>query len=99
MRLTPTVRGLLDEMGTICVDMWRTAADAWAERDPTAADRLDAVDDRLDTLHDELIDELGGGGLALADALQTTLVARFYERLGDHAVHISERIHTIVPGS
>ena len=59
---------------------------------------LDSADDQLDELHDALVDELGRGGIALPDALQTVLVARFYERLGDHAVHIAERIRYIVGG-
>ena len=91
-RLPPSVRGKLQEMGTICVDIWRTAADAWSDRDPDAAERIDLKDDDLDALHDDLVAELCSGELVLADALQTTLVARFYERLGDHAVHITERI-------
>ena len=99
LRLTPTVRGLLEQMGTTCVEMWRGAADAWAERDPDAAGRLDDVDDRLDDLHDQLVEELGLADLALPDAVQTTLVARFYERLGDHAVHISERIRYLALGT
>ena len=99
LRLTPTVRGLLEQMGATCVEMWRGAADAWAERDPDAAERLDVVDDRLDNLHDELVEELGLADLALPDALQTTLVGRFYERLGDHAVHISERIRYLAVGT
>ena len=99
LRLTPTVRGLLEQMGTTCVEMWRGAADAWAERDPEAAERLDVVDDRLDNLHDQLVEELGLADLALPDAVQTTLVARFYERLGDHAVHISERIRYLAVGT
>jgi phosphate transport system protein len=99
LRLTPTVRGLLEQMGTTCVEMWRGAADAWAERDPEAAERLDVVDDRLDNLHEQLVEELGLADLALPDALQTTLVGRFYERLGDHAVHISERIRYLAVGT
>lgn len=95
-RLSPNVRGILQEMGAICIEMWQAAADAWAERDADAAERIDATDDRVDDLHDQLIAELGEGDLDLADALQTTLVGRFYERLGDHAVHITERIGYLV---
>jgi phosphate transport system protein len=98
-RLSPSVRGILQEMGSIAVEMWQAAADAWAERDAAAAERIDTIDDRLDDLHDQLIAELGGGDLELADALQTTLVGRFYERLGDHAVHISERIGYLALGT
>jgi phosphate transport system protein len=93
-RLPPDVRGVLQEMGNTCVEMWQAAANAWAERDADAAERIDMTDDNIDVLHDRLIEELAEleGSLGLADALQTTLVARFYERLGDHAVHVSERI-------
>ncbi len=97
-RLTPTVRGRLEQMGTIAVDLWRRAADAWAERDSGAAAQLEIADDRLDDLHDQLVSELGQADIALADAMQTTLVARFYERLGDHAVHIAERVRYLADG-
>ena len=60
---------------------------------------LDQADDRLDELHDLLVAELAEADIALADALQTTLVARFYERLGDHAVHIAERVRYLADGS
>lgn len=99
LRLTPTVRGLLEQMGSTCVELWRRAADAWAERDAAAAADLDEADDLLDDLHDQLIAELEQADIALADALQTTLVARFYERLGDHAVHITERVRYLADGS
>lgn len=98
-RLTPTVRGLLEEMGTSCVELWRGAADAWVERDRDAAEALDQADDHLDDLHERLSTELETADIARADALQTTLVARFYERLGDHAVHVTERIRYLADGS
>jgi phosphate transport system protein len=99
LRLTPAVRGQLEQMGTICASLWRLASDAWAERDSEAAEVLDKADDRLDELHDSLVAELERADIALADALQTTLVARFYERLGDHAVHIAERVRYLALGS
>lgn len=99
LRLTPSVRGRLEQMGSICVDLWRRAADAWAERDGEAAAQLEDADDRLDDLHDELVAELAEADIALADALQMMLVARFYERLGDHAVHITERVRYLADGS
>jgi phosphate transport system protein len=99
LRLTPTVRGLLEQMGTTCVELWRGAVDAWIDRDVDAAAALDAADDQLDDLQDQLMIELEKADIALVDALQTTLVARFYERLGDHAVHITERVRYLVAGS
>jgi phosphate transport system protein len=50
------------------------------------------MDDELDALHDELAGLLAEGALPLKPALEMALVARFYERLGDHALHISERV-------
>ncbi|MGH9191433.1 MAG: PhoU domain-containing protein, partial [Acidimicrobiales bacterium] len=44
-------------------------------------------------------EELGNADIALPDAMQTTLVGRFYERLGDHAVHIAERIRYMAVGT
>lgn len=91
-RLPDSARASLEEMGALCVRMWQAAGRAWADRDADAAERIDHDDDRIDDLHDHLVDELCDGRVALDDALQATLVARFYERLGDHAVHVTERL-------
>ena len=99
LRLTPMVRGLLEQMGGICSNMWRRAADAWVERDASAHADLDSADDQLDLLQERLLSELESADISLPDTLQTTLLARFYERLGDHAVHISERIQYVARGS
>jgi phosphate transport system protein len=99
LRLTPMVRGLLEQMGGICSNMWRRAADAWVERDASAHADLDSADDQLDMLQERLVSELESADISLPDALQTTLLARFYERLGDHAVHISERIQYLARGT
>jgi phosphate transport system protein len=95
-RLTPEVQGFLRDMGATSIEMWQAATAAWSERDAGAAVRIDTTDDRLDDLHDQLLDALLRGDLERDDALQATLVGRFYERLGDHAVHISERIGYLV---
>lgn len=98
-RLTPGLRGTLEQMGTTAVDMWRDAADAWADRDEEAARRIDRTDDMMDDLHEQLISELFGSEVELPDAVQTALVGRFYERLGDHAVHITERVRYLAVGA
>jgi phosphate transport system protein len=79
-------------MGNLGVAMWRAAADAYVDRDGTAAERIDELDDELDALHDEMASLLEGGELPMKPALEMALVARFYERLGDHALHITERV-------
>lgn len=90
--LTPQVRGQVEQMGNLGVAMWRAAADAYVDRDGLAHERIDEMDDELDALHDELAEALAEGALPLRPALEMALVARFYERLGDHALHIAERI-------
>ena len=96
--LTPAVRGLVEQMGKIGVTMWRAAADAYAERDGEAAARLDTLDDALDELHGELWATLAKGELELEPSMEMALVARFYERLGDHALHITARIRYLAGG-
>jgi phosphate transport system protein len=96
-RLTPGVRELLAQMGSRCVTMWVDVASAWADHDAHAAEALDAVDDELDALHGRLNAEILDGGVPVADAMQATLVGRFFERLGDHAVHLARRIAHLEP--
>ncbi|HEY7070480.1 MAG TPA: PhoU domain-containing protein [Acidimicrobiales bacterium] len=85
-------------MGACCTEAWREARRAWAERDDTAAAALEAADDRLDVLHEEVTGALVASQISRADLMQATLVARFYERLGDHAVHLADRIRYIASG-
>jgi phosphate transport system protein len=91
-QLTSKMRGLIERMGALCVDMWRATADAYLERDASAAAWLSSRDDELDALHAEFIAEAGSGQVPVAVAMELALVGRFYERLGDHAVHVAERV-------
>ncbi|MFL5226815.1 MAG: phosphate signaling complex PhoU family protein [Microvirga sp.] len=94
-QLTPQVRGLVERMGRIGVEMWRAAADAYVDRDADAAAHIDGLDDGLDDLHDRLIDALDDESMPRRVAIEMGLIARFYERLGDHAVHISDRVRIL----
>jgi phosphate transport system protein len=97
--LTPTLRGLIEQMGDLCGEMWRAAADAWADRDGEAAARLELKDDELDDLHERFTSELLQGRAPLGASMQLSLVGRFYERLGDHAVHVTERVRYLALGA
>lgn len=90
--LTPAMRGTIEQMGAIAGDLWRRAADAFADRDASAHDQLDALDDQIDDLHRSLLELLTDTDLAAPVASEVTLIGRFYERLGDHAVHIAGRV-------
>jgi phosphate transport system protein len=90
--LSPRARGLVERMGALAADMWRQATESWYRRDASAADILADRDEEMDELHASLIAELASGGMALPVAMDMTLVARFYERLGDHAVNVASRV-------
>lgn len=90
--LTPRIRGVVARMGDVASDMWRQSARAWAERDATLVEGLEILDDEMDELHTVARAELGSGKMPVAVVMEMTLVARFYERLGDHAVNIARRV-------
>ncbi len=90
--LSPRGRGLVERMGNLVSDMWRQAADSWYQRDRSAAFALGERDNEIDELHSSLIAELASGQMTLPVTMEMTLVARFYERLGDHAVNIARRV-------
>ena len=90
--LSPRTRGIIERMGTVAADLWRHAADCWYKRDRAAALALAERDDEMDQLYSSLIAELASGQMALPVTMEMTLVARFYERLGDHAVTIARRV-------
>ena len=90
--LSARSRGLIDHMGNLASEMWREAVDCWSKRDRSAAVALDERDDEMDELYASLMAELASGEMTLPVTMQLTLVARFYERLGDHAGNIARRV-------
>ena len=90
--LSPRCRGLIEQMGNLASDMWREAVDCWRKRDRSGAAALDDRDDEMDDLFASLMAELGSGRMTLPVTMEMTLVARFYERLADHAVNIARRV-------
>jgi len=90
--LSARSRWLIEHMGNLASEMWREAVDCWCERDRSAAVALGERDDEMDELYAGLMAELASGEMTLPVTMQLTLVARFYERLADHAVNIARRV-------
>jgi phosphate transport system protein len=90
--LSPRTRGLVERMGATAADMWNRTANAWYQRDRTAAAALEEQDEDMDSLHSALVAELASGAMRLPVAMDMVLVARYYERFADHAVHIAYRV-------
>jgi phosphate transport system protein len=94
--LTGRARGLLHDMGRTTQVMWSTATEAYVDRDDSSLVDLRELDDALDGLRRELTAELSTRHIAVPAAIELGLVARFYERLGDHAVNVAGRAaHTV----
>ncbi len=90
--LSPDSRSLVERMGDMAWGMWRQVADSWRHRDRSVARALSERHDRMNELHASLIAELASGGMTLPVTMEMTLVARFYQRLGDHAVNIAQQV-------
>ena len=90
--LSPRCCGLIERMGELACDMWRETADGWYRRDGSAAAGLAKVNEEMHELHTSLVAELASGRMPSPVTIEMALVARFYERLGDHAVNITRRV-------
>ena len=90
--LSPDSRRLVERMGDVASIMWRQVADSWRHRDRSVAAALGERHDQMTGLHASLIAELASGRMTLPVAMEMTLVARCYERLGDHAVNLARRV-------
>lgn len=99
---TPRLRGLISRMGDEAARLFRLAMDAYADGDAAMAAALDDLDDRLDDLHKDYIFEIfeasRDGVVDVQAAVQLALIGRYYERIGDHAVNIGERVRYMVTG-
>jgi phosphate transport system protein len=93
--LTPRARGLIDRMGKVGVTMWRKAADSWYDKEGRVADELARRDEEMDDLQTVLVTEVAASGAPTSVAMELALVARFYERLGDHAVNVARMVSAL----
>ena len=96
--LSPLASELIGEMARCGATMWRSAGQAFVAADGLAGERLRSVDDELDDLHVRLVAELAAAALPPSAAIELGLVARFLERLGDHAVNVTRRLSPSVDG-
>ena len=97
------VLGLFAEMGKQANLLFIAALDALRSDDIAKATILDDLDSQLDLLQKQVIKMIlelhRGGGDDLRLAIREAMVARFYERIGDHAVQIGERVKYMLTGA
>jgi phosphate transport system protein len=98
----PQLRGLIEQMGVEAGFLIRAAIDSYVDADTSLAAALDDIDDRLDELQVNYVQAIftrhSDEHLGLQGAVQLAMIGRYYERIGDHAVNIGERVMYMVTG-
>jgi phosphate transport system protein len=89
--MSPRSRGLVERMGEVASTIWREATDVIVDGKLEATGAIEDIDDELDDLHVSLTAELTSGSMTLPVAVELALLARFYERFGDHCVNLARR--------
>lgn len=101
-QLDPKLRGHIQRMSDQAQQEYKEVVEAYLASDGMKAAALRDMDDYLDDLHRQFIAQIfeshAAGTIDLQVAVQLAVVARFYERLGDHAVNISHRVMYIATG-
>lgn len=93
----------LPEMSRQAIQMVRGSLDAFVKRDLALARAVMAMDDRVDELFDiiknELIEHLRTNSSSGTQAIDLLMIAKYYERIGDHAQNIAEWVEYALTGS
>jgi phosphate transport system protein len=101
-QLDPHLRGVIQKIGDQAQVLFKEATEAYLNLDGVRAAALHDMDAYLDDLHRQLIQAIfeshAAGNIDLQVAVQLAVVARFYERIGDHAVNVGDRTRYIVNG-
>lgn len=93
-------RPMMLRMATVAEQMVQRVVRIIADREIEAADELALMDDEMDGLRVATFQELLGTDWdhGVEAAVDIALLGRYYERIADHAVSISQRIIFLVTG-
>ena len=93
---------LLKGMAESAIQMVTESVDAYVKRDTALAQQVikmdDIVDDYFDQVKAELISKIAGEPADGEYALDLLMIAKYLERIGDHAVNIAEWVIFSVTG-
>ena len=100
--IDPVLRGLISKMSEQAEQLYQAAVNSFAENDSATAAAIEDMDSFLDALHRQFIQAIfethARERMDLQLAVQLAIVARFYERIGDHAVNVGERVRFALTG-
>ena len=92
----------LPQMAENAIRMVSSALDAYVRKDVVLAQQVMDMDDRIDTLFvtvkDELIALIRNDAAAGSQAIDLMMIAKYYERIGDHAQNIAEWVEYALTG-
>ena len=100
---TPTVMDSIGDMARATVKMVTDSVDSFVKNDLDMARGVMKYDDVVDGLFDKvkngLVDLIRGGNFDAEAALDLLMVAKYFERIGDHAVNVAEWVQYSVTGT
>lgn len=92
----------VDKMAKEAINMVSCCVDAFVNSDLVLAKRViaadDAVDDMFNTVREDLISEIKNGKTESHAILDMLMVAKYFERIGDHATNIAEWVVYSITG-
>ena len=98
----PRITDHFSEMARVTTRMVRQSIDAFVSRDMLLARQVVNTDDVVDGLFDdvrgELIDLLARNPDRGRQALDLLMIAKYFERIGDHATNIAEWVEFAITG-
>lgn len=92
------LRSTILEMGQVAQRLMTKCGDVISRQNVELANELEHDDDTMDDLHRRIFGLILEHQLDLETAIDITLVGRYYERFGDHAVSIARRVVYLVTG-
>lgn len=98
--LSSWIREAINEMARRAIRLVERSIECFKERNVEMALELDAMDDAVDKLNRKFFKEFDRGREEdLEVAVRVVMVARFFERIADHAVDIGEHVRFMVEGT
>ena len=95
-------REVLREMARATIGMVTESVDAYVKKDVSLAEKVigddDIVDGLFDTVKKDLIKKISEKSTDGEYAVDTLIIAKYFERIGDHAVNIAEWVIFSVTG-
>lgn len=100
--IDPRLSGLIERMSEQACRLMKLALDAYAECNGSLGVAIGDIDDQLDLIHGDYIEAIfethASSQVGLQASVQLALIGRYYERIGDHAVNIGQRVQYMATG-